>query len=94
MTAAVCQLDKLVPAISQLADRYGGPELSGPPEIVPCKAEAAAAFWHAIGSMQKQTIFFWQQDLGDCVSTDNGSSIPRVCSGELVLPRDRKYRCE
>jgi hypothetical protein len=36
----------------------------------------------------------WQQDFGDCASGENGSSVPRVCSGEQVMPRDRADRCE
>jgi hypothetical protein len=58
------------------------------------RSEGAAAFWHTIGRRRKPTIFLWQQDLSECTSVDDGSSVPRVCSGELVVPRDRTDRCE
>jgi hypothetical protein len=58
------------------------------------RSEAAAAFWHAIGRQLKPTILLWQQDLGDCASVVDGSSVRHVCSGELVLPRDRRDRCD
>jgi hypothetical protein len=58
------------------------------------RSAVAAAYWHAIGRQPKPTIFLWQQDVGDCAPVDNGSSVPRVCSEELVLPGDRTDRCE
>jgi hypothetical protein len=39
-------------------------------------------------------FFLWQQDVGVCATIANGSNLPDVRPGELILPRDRMGRCE
>jgi hypothetical protein len=94
MTAVVCQLDKLVAAKSQLAYIDIGAQPGWPcVKSSFARSEGAAAFWHSIGSRGANYLFvaarFWRLRL-----RDNGSSVPRVCSGEQVMPRDRADRCE
>jgi hypothetical protein len=41
---------------------------------------------------QSGTIFLWRQECVACASVADGSSVARVCPGELVLPRDQTYQ--
>jgi hypothetical protein len=68
MTAVVCQLDKLVAAISQLAHRYRGEDFSAMREAaLRPDRKPSAAFWHAIGSRSIEQSFY-------------GSKIQRLCN--------------